>query len=188
MCQRAALLHLMLTACLTTVTIGGVAAGPLEDAREAYRQGDYATAYQLFRPLADKGNSAAQTNLGVMYGSGQGLPQSYAEALKWFRKAGDQGNAAAQFNLGLMYRMGQGVPRNCVLAYMWFNLAASQFPASKKDSRDGAIKARDSCAANMTLAQITKAQKLAHEWKPKPETAQPEATPEWWQRVFGSFP
>lgn len=165
--QRATLLHVTLTACLILVTIGGAAAGPLEDAREAYRQGDYATAYRLFRPLADQGNATAQTNLGVMYGNGQGLPQSYAEALKWFRKAGDQGNAAAQFNLGLMYRMGQGVPRNYVLAYMWFNLAASQFPASKKDSRDSAIKARDSCAANMTQAQITKAQKLAHEWKPR---------------------
>ena len=81
--QRATLLHVTLTACLILVTIGGAAAGPLEDAREAYGQGDYATAYRLFRPLADQGNATAQTNLGVMYGNGQGLPQSYAEALKW---------------------------------------------------------------------------------------------------------
>ena len=122
-----------------------------------------------------------------MYGNGQGVPQSYAEALKWFRKAANQGDAAAQFNLGLMYRMGQGVPQNYVLAHMWFNLAASQFPASKKESRESAIKARDSSAANMTPAQITKAQKLAREWNPKPETQQLATAPVWWQRALASF-
>ena len=140
--QRATLLHVTLTACLILVTIEGAFLGRLRTLvrRIGRVTTRLHTGYSV--PLADQGNATAQTNLGVMYGNGQGLPQSYAEALKWFRKAGDQGNAAAQFNLGLMYRMGQGVPRNYVLAYMWFNLAASQFPASKKDSRDSAIKAR----------------------------------------------
>lgn len=151
------------------VIAGSVIAEPLEDARAAYQRGDYANAYRLFRSLAGQGNAAAQTNLGVMYGTGRGVPQSYADALKWFHKGADQGDAAAQFNLGLMYRDSQGVQQNYVLAHMWFNIAASQFAASKKEDRDGAIKARDYLATKMTTAQIAKAQKLAHEWKPKRE-------------------
>jgi TPR repeat protein len=86
-----------------------------------------------------------------------------------------------------MYRMGLGVRQNYVLAHVWFNLAASQFPVSKKDSRDRAIEARDSSAANMNPAQINQAQQLARKWKPRLETAQSEATLEWWQRLLAPF-
>ena len=37
-----------------------VAAGPLEDATAAYERGDYATALQIIRPLADQGHAEAQ--------------------------------------------------------------------------------------------------------------------------------
>ena len=144
-------------------------AEPLEDARAAYQHGDFATAYKTFRSLADQGNAAAQTNLGVMYGSGDGVPQSFSDALKWFHKAADQGDAAAQFNLGLLYRDGKGVTRNYVLAYMWFELAVSQFPPSQVESRGSALKARDFVAFKLSTTQIAKAQKLAREWKRKPK-------------------
>jgi len=186
--QHATLFGATLASWLMLVAItGGAAAGPVEDAREAYQQGDYATAQRLFGPLADQGNASAQTNLGVMYSNGQGVSQSYAEALKWFREAANQGDAAAQFNLGLMYRMGLGVRQNYVLAHVWFNLAASQFPASKKESRDRAIEARDASAANLNKAQINQAQQLARKWKPRLKTAQSEAPLEWWQRLLAPF-
>jgi hypothetical protein len=50
---------------------------------------------------ANQGNAIAQTNLGVLYRDGKGVPQDYAEALRWYRKAADQGNAIAQTNLGM---------------------------------------------------------------------------------------
>ena len=34
---------------------------------DAYDAGDYATALQEWRPLAEQGNAYAQTNLGFMY-------------------------------------------------------------------------------------------------------------------------
>jgi len=148
--------------------LGPAYSGALEDARAAYLSGDFATAYKNFHVLADQGSAVAQSNLGVMYGSGEGVSQSFSEALKWFQKAADQGDAAAQYNLGLMYRDGKGVPRNFVLAYMWFELAASQFPASKYENRQSAYRARDFVAFKMTTGQIAKAQKLAQEWKPRP--------------------
>jgi uncharacterized protein len=181
------LLRVAFTSLMLVAAVGTAAAGPLDDAREAYQRGDYATAYRLFQPMADHGDAAAQNNLGVIYSHGEGVPQSYAEAFKWFHRAADQGDAAAQFNLGLMYRMGQGVLQNYVLAHMWLNLAASRFSAGKKESRDNATNARDSSAANMNRVQISKAQKLAREWKPKPEAQHPETSLGWWQRVLASL-
>src|ERR1035441_120037 len=69
---------------------------------------------------AEKGNARAQYNLGVMYHTGQGVPQDNSEAVKWFRKAGDQGEAHAQFAPGLIYEQGQGVPQDNSEAVKWF--------------------------------------------------------------------
>ena len=107
-----------------------VAAGPLEDAIAAHNRRDYATALQLYRPLAEQGNAIAQTNLGVMYNNGQGVPKDFAEAAKWYRKAADQGRATAQNNLGSMYRNGEGVPQSDAEAMRWYRKAADQGHAS----------------------------------------------------------
>jgi hypothetical protein len=85
--------------------------------------------------------------------------------VKWFRKAAEQGIALAQYNLGIMYDRGQGVPRDYVQAHMWLNIAASSFPPGK--DRDKTVKNRDIVAKRMTSAQISEAQKLAGEWRPK---------------------
>ena len=84
-------------------------AGPLEDGEAAYQRGDYETAVRLWRLSGDEGDVYAQFNLGLLYSSGQGVPQDYAHALIWFRKAADQGDARAQVYLGGMYRVGRGV-------------------------------------------------------------------------------
>ena len=52
------------------------------------------------------------------------------------------------------------LPQDYVLAHMWFSLAAS-------GSNEDAVKQRDTIAKKMTPAQISEAQKMAREWKPK---------------------
>ncbi len=131
----------------------------------AFKRGDYATAFREFRPLAEQGDANAQRNLGVMYGEGLGVTQDYAKAMKWYRKAAEQGHADAQCNLGAMYAEGLGVPQGDAQAHMWYDLAASRFPPG--EDRDLAVEARDDVAKMMTPAQISEAQKLAREWKPK---------------------
>ena len=101
-------------------------AGPFEDGQAAYNRHDYATALQVWRPLADHGNAKAQNKLGNMYVAGEGVPQDYAEAVKWYRKAADQGLAVAQGSLGFMYANGQGVPQDYREAMKWFRKAADQ--------------------------------------------------------------
>jgi hypothetical protein len=99
----AKLLRATLTASLILVAMAGTAvAGAFGDGNAAYKRGDYATAYRLWRPLAERGDAPAQNNVGVAFRYGQGVPQNPAEAEKWFRKAAGQGNADAQYNLGEM--------------------------------------------------------------------------------------
>src|SRR5262245_53427428 len=63
--------------------------GDLDSALAAFRGGDYATAIQLFRQFAERGNPSAQFYLGFMYANARGVPKNYAEALKWYRLAAD---------------------------------------------------------------------------------------------------
>jgi uncharacterized protein len=57
----------LLVGLMLAVGVSNAYAGPLEDAADAYKRSDYATAMRLLRPLAEQGNAAAQSNLGFMY-------------------------------------------------------------------------------------------------------------------------
>jgi TPR repeat protein/serine/threonine protein kinase len=98
----------------------------LASADSAYKRGDYATVLQLMRPLADAGNSRAQTYMGVLYDNGQGVPQDDAQAVAWYSKAADQGDARAQTHLGAAYEAGRGVARDLGQAIELYRKAADQ--------------------------------------------------------------
>ena len=82
------------------------------------------------RAKTEQGDADAQYNLGLRYGTGEGVPQDHAEAVRWLRLAADQGYAEAQNNLGFMYATGRGVPQNDAEAVRWYGLAADQGHAS----------------------------------------------------------
>ena len=111
---------------LALVLPAHVLAADYQAGLNAYKRGDYATALQEWRPLAEQGVSYAQYNLGGMYYDGTGVPQDYAAAAKWYWLAAEQGMAGAQSNLGTMYDNGQGVPQNYAEAAELFRLAAEQ--------------------------------------------------------------
>ena len=119
---------------LLFLTLGTAWGGAREDGFAAAERKDYATAFKLWRPLAEQGDAVAQSNLGVMYRKGQGVIQDYKEALKWSRLAAEQGNAIAQSNLGIMYRKGQGVIQDYKEALKWYRLAAEQGDASAQSN------------------------------------------------------
>lgn len=109
-------------------------AGQFDEAAAALRRQDYATAFRLFKPLAEAGDPAAQNNLGVLYRNGTGIPEDYTEALKWFRRSAEQGSSLAQYNLGLAYDEGQGVREDKQEAFKWFKLSAEQGDAAAQIS------------------------------------------------------
>ena len=149
-----------LAALLIATAIAGMAcAATYDDGRRAYRNGDYATALQIFRRLAERGNATAQDALGGMYARGEGVPQDKAEALRWFKMAeeerkgliaynktdfatalrifrplADRGQVVAEYTIGLMYANGQGVPQDYAEAMKWHRKAADQGEAKAQFS------------------------------------------------------
>ena len=142
------------------LTAGTVWASPLEDATAANKRGDYASALKTFQSLAAQGNAEAQTNLGMLYANGQGVPQDYVQARQWYEKAAAQGDALAQNNLAELYYAGLGVPQDNVRAYMWVNLAAAHMTGEEQKQ---AAENRDDVARRMTPAQIAEAQRLSQQ-------------------------
>jgi len=168
--------RILVVVLAAAVASGGAVAGPSEEGWAAFQRGDYETALKLWRPLAMQGNAFAQSNLGFMYDTGQGVPKDLGEAAKWYRLAAEQGNPGAQSNLGSMYASGDGVPQDYVQAYLWASLAASRFPASAKEDRKQAAQNRNQVARLMTPEQIEKAEGLARAWtpaSPSPVTSEP---------------
>jgi TPR repeat protein len=90
---KAMLRAILLTlARVLTLSAVPVAADTWDGAEAAYERGDYETAARLFLPLAEQGDAAAQYNLGVMYGKGQGVPRDDVLAYMWFNLAAAQGD------------------------------------------------------------------------------------------------
>jgi uncharacterized protein len=74
-----------------------MAAGPLEDGYAAYQRGDFETAMQIMRPLADQGHVTAQNVVGLLYYFNYG--GDYVSAYMWFNLAAAQGNSFAEMFL-----------------------------------------------------------------------------------------
>lgn len=90
----------------------------------AYERGDYKTAYEQWRPEAEKGDPYAQHMLGFLYANGRAVPLAPKQTLKWWKRAATQGFAPAQYTLGSLYRGGLGVGRDLEKAAHWIGRAA----------------------------------------------------------------
>ena len=188
-----------ITSALTAVALAAsfataqvVYAQDFQKGSDAAQKGDFATALQEWRPLAEQGISSAQYNLGLMYVNGNGVTQDYKEAVKWFRLAGGQGYISAHYSLGLMHERGQGVMQDYEEAVKWYRLAAEKGDASAQynlglkyakgqgviqdhvlaymwwniaatTGHSNASENKDIAAGMMTASQLEKAQDLARE-------------------------
>lgn len=128
-----------------------------EDGLAAKGRGDFRTAFEKWKPLAEQGDAYAQCSLGLTYRKGEGVAQDHKEAVKWYKLAAEQGDAAAQCNLGAMYYEGKGVAQNYIEAHKWFNISGAN------GSMEG-LSNRDLIEKRMTPSEITEAQRLAKEW------------------------
>jgi hypothetical protein len=189
-----------LLAFLLALGLGaGARADALRDAQAAYDRGKYATALEIWQPLAEQGNADAQVGLGNLFLGGYGIARDERAAMEWFRKAAEQGNAVGQFSFGSLY-YGR---KEFGPAATWYRRAAEQGHAvaqvrlgkmyaegvgvgrdniqaykwfsiaaargADNYSRTNAQQGRTSIAAGMTPDQVTQAEKLAAAWTPMPE-------------------
>jgi hypothetical protein len=176
--------------------------GGYEAGLEAFATADFATALELWRPLAEAGDPRAQTELGVMYGLGYGVERNDAIAALWFRLAAIQGYPRAQNNLGRLYRLGLGVKQDPEAGARWIKRAARAgevraqgtlgalyargegvprdllrayfwWSVAARHGHFESIVAREDAAYMMTPRQIRTGNALAEDWVREPESIGP---------------
>ena len=113
----------LLTTTVLLFGISGSGVADFNDGYNAYEKGDYKTAFNEWKPLAEEGGESAQYNIGWLYDNGKGVLKDDKEAVKWYRKAAEQGLASAQGNLGAMYANGHGVLKDLSKAKHWIKKA-----------------------------------------------------------------
>jgi hypothetical protein len=134
-------------------------ADPFSDGVAAFIAGNYESALQIARPLADRGDARAQDFLGEMYEDGDGVAQDYQDALKWYRLSAHQGNSWAHVDLGKMYANGKGTPQDLVRAYMWFDVGSAS--STEINDIQSATEKRAIVGTTMTQAQLGQAERMA---------------------------
>jgi uncharacterized protein len=90
-----------------------------------FQRGWYLTALALATPLAESGNVAAQTLLGVLHETGLGIRQDKQKAAEWYQLAANAGDPGAAMQLAQFYLLGTGVPADKKKAADLFEVAAN---------------------------------------------------------------
>jgi TPR repeat protein len=85
-------------------------------------------AVKLWVPLAESGDKVAQASLGLLYQTGQGVPQDQLRAVELFRQSAKQGYPFAFTALANSYHEGMGVEKSLRKALYWFLLSAEFDP------------------------------------------------------------
>ncbi len=98
----------------------------VEQARAAFEKEDYAAAYKLYKPEAERGTAEAQYRVGLMHKFGWGTERDHSVAARWFTGAAEQTHPEAQFELGIYYKDGRGVTKDMAQSAAWFLKASEQ--------------------------------------------------------------
>ena len=110
---------------------------------------------------ANEGYSIAQFESAVLLAR----KGDYVNAVKLLRLAADQGHPQALYGLWQSYAEGKGVPKDLPLAFANFKLGLIMSNAELDDKAKAVL---DGLSAQMSDAEIAKAQKMVEEWKPEP--------------------
>ncbi len=67
-----------------------------EDGLNAFGGAKYEEAYDIWRPLAENGDAAAQYYIGIMYANGQGVKRDIILAYAWYSIAAEEQDMAEE--------------------------------------------------------------------------------------------
>jgi TPR repeat protein len=139
------ILSILLTVLLMT------ACGKETDPKKAFENGDYETAFTLWMPLAENGDTEAQNYLGILYYLGLGVSKDYKKAIVWYERAARAGHADAQRNYGDMINFGRGgLQKDNRQAFKWY-FAASQQGNEKAKRQLEVITASNNLSPNQQM-------------------------------------
>ena len=81
------------------------------------------------RAKAEKGDAAAQYELGRIYATGRDVATNDVEAMKWFRKAAEQNHAPARKGYWINVEAIRNDPKGAEALRDWYN---SEYPGKEK--------------------------------------------------------
>lgn len=120
----------------------------------AYDAGDYGKAYEIWAPLAERGDLAAQRNVAHLKRRGMGVEQNLEEAFEYYEEAAEHGLVSAQLNLAFLYLEGKGTKRDVREAVRWFQRAARNGSAEAQFQLARMLETGDGLKRNWTKAVI----------------------------------
>jgi TPR repeat protein len=113
---------------------------PFARALNTYNAQNYTLALELWLPLAQKGDTAAQYDVALMYQQGQGTGKDEAKAFEWFLSSAKQGDQLSMAQVGESYLLGRGVKKNGQEAAKWLQAALRWIrQAAEADYSDGQV-------------------------------------------------
>lgn len=144
-----------------------------DDGNALYDKKEYKEAFEVLKPLADKGDAKSQNLVGLMLSNGNGVSKNNQEAVKYFQLAAAQGLVSAQDNLGTAYEYGVGVVQSNSEALTWYEKAAKQGDPESQNKFDS-LKRR-----MINLGQLEADQTISpSEQSQPPNTSSPTNPPE----------
>ena len=99
----------------------------------SYYHGDFKKAFKELLPLAETGDTGAQTFIANLYSAGLGVNQDYKKAYYWYSKAAAQNSPASLAGLAIMYQKGLYVKCNYKKAFELYGKAAKNSAGGKYD-------------------------------------------------------
>ena len=148
-------LYLFLALSVFASDHAAATAGAADDGDVAFKLKDYGTAMKLLMPFAQRGDPVAETDVGMMYYGGLGVPLDRAEGVKWFMSSAKHGTPGGEVDMGIAYATGEGIRQDRLQAYMWFSLAADQGSAS-------GVRYRDRITTELKPDEVQRAQDMAN--------------------------
>ncbi len=86
--------------------------------------GNFKSAINILKPMANKADPLAQRWLGIIYSKGVGVDNDPELANKYFYQSASQNDKISQIYLGNNYFSGVGIRPDYVTAYMWVYLGS----------------------------------------------------------------
>jgi TPR repeat protein len=124
-----------------------------------------------YRKAAENGHAMAQSNLGLMYTTGDGIARDEGQARHWFGRAAAQGYAPAQFHLGRRCHRASlsgaevEARESRIEAFKWLQLATAQeYP--------NADAARERVNIDMSADDVAEGNRRIQAFVPTPEQQQ----------------
>jgi len=84
------------------------------------------SSFTTLRSMAESGDVEAQSKLGAMYMSGDGVQKNLATGFRWSYRAALGGSATAARMVSNAYSSGLGVPQDQAAAFDWARIAATR--------------------------------------------------------------